>query len=44
MSNRFDNIFSEENMGSADIFPIISLEEGSNEISTISGDILPVLP
>ena len=44
MSDRFDNMFSEESMGSADIFPIISLEEGSNEINTVSGDVLPVLP
>ena len=44
MNNRFDNFFSEDMMGSSDIFPIISLDESSSEISIQSGDVLPVLP
>ncbi len=44
MNNRFDNFFSEDMMGSSDIFPIISLDESSSEVSIQSGDILPVLP
>ena len=44
MNNRFDNFFSEDMMGSSDIFPIISLDESSSEVSIQSGDVLPVLP
>ncbi len=44
MNNRFDNFFSDEMMGSSDVFPIISLDERSSEINLNSGDILPILP
>ena len=43
MSNPFDNMFSED-MGSSEMFPIISLDERSYELNVISGDILPILP
>ena len=43
MSNPFDNLFSED-MGSSDMFPIISLDERSYDLNIISGDILPILP
>jgi ATP-dependent Lon protease len=44
MSNRFDNFLSEEMMGSAEVFPIISLDESSSDIDLNSGDVLPILP
>lgn len=44
MNNPFDNLFSEDMMGSSDIFPIISLDERSSELNMNSGDILPILP
>jgi len=37
-------IFSEDMMGSSDVFPIISLDESSYEISLNSGEVLPILP
>ena len=43
MSNPFDNMFSDD-MGSSDMFPIISLDERSYDLNIISGDILPILP
>lgn len=43
MSNPFDNIFSEEMMGSSDIFPIISLDERLSDLNINSGDVLPIL-
>jgi ATP-dependent Lon protease len=44
MSNPFDNFFSEDVMGSSEMFPIISLDERSSELNISSGDILPILP
>ena len=44
MSNQFDNLFSDEMLGSTDIFPIISLDERSYDLNINSGDTLPILP
>jgi len=44
MNNPFDNLFSEDMIGSSDMFPIISLDERSSELNISSGDILPILP
>lgn len=44
MNNNFDNFFSEDMMGSPDVFPIISLDESSSEVNLSSGEVLPVLP
>jgi len=44
MSNPFDNLFSEDMIGSSDMFPIISLDERSYDLNIVSGDILPILP
>jgi len=44
MSNPFDNLFSEDMIGSTDMFPIISLDERSYDLNIISGDVLPILP
>jgi len=44
MSNSFDSFFSEDTMGSPEVFPIISLDERSSEINIKSGDVLPILP
>jgi ATP-dependent Lon protease len=44
MSNPFDNLFSEDMAGSAEMFPIISLDERSTELNINSGDVLPILP
>ncbi len=44
MSNPFDNLFSDEMMGSSDMFPIISLNEISSDLNVNSGDVLPILP
>ncbi len=44
MNIRFDDFFSEDMMGSSDVFPIISLDESSSEISLNSGEVLPILP
>lgn len=44
MNNNFDNFFSEDMMGSPDVFPIISLDESSSEVNLKSGEVLPVLP
>ena len=44
MSNPFDNLFSDDMLGSSDMFPIISLDERSYDLNIISGDILPILP
>jgi ATP-dependent Lon protease len=44
MHNPFDNLFSEDMLGSSDMFPIISLDERSYDLNIISGDILPILP
>ncbi len=44
MSNPFDNMFSEDMIGSSDMFPIISLDERSYDLTINSGDVLPILP
>ncbi len=44
MYRRFNNLSSDEMMGSADVFPIISLDEQSTEIALVSGEVLPILP
>ena len=44
MSNPFDNLFSEDMLGSTDMFPIISLDERSYDLTINSGDVLPILP
>ncbi|MCE5331210.1 MAG: endopeptidase La [Bacteroidales bacterium] len=44
MNIRFDDFFSEDMMASSDVFPIISLDESSSEISLNSGEVLPILP
>ena len=44
MNNHFDNFFSEDMMGSSEVFPIISLDERSSEININSGDVLSILP
>jgi len=43
MSNPFDNLFSDD-LGSSDMFPIISLDERSYDLNLNSGDIIPILP
>jgi len=44
MNDHFDKFFSEEMMPASEVFPIISLDERSSEISIQSGDVLPILP
>ena len=44
MNNPFDNLFSDDMLGSTDMFPIISLDERTSELNINSGDILPILP
>ena len=44
MSNQFDKFFSEEIMGAAEVFPIISLDERSQDIQLEEGAVLPILP
>jgi ATP-dependent Lon protease len=44
MNNPFDNLFSDDMLGSTDMFPIISLDERTSELSLNSGDVLPILP
>ena len=44
MRNPFDNLFSDDMIGSTDIFPIISLDGQSTEVDINSGDVLPILP
>ena len=44
MSNPFDNLFSEDMLGSTEMFPIISLDERSYDLTINSGDVLPILP
>jgi len=43
MIKNFDNLFSED-MGSSEMFPIISLDERSYDLNINSGDIIPILP
>jgi len=44
MNNPFDNLFSDDMLGSTDMFPIISLDERTSELNINSGDVLPILP
>jgi ATP-dependent Lon protease len=44
MNNPFDNQFSEDILGSSEMFPIISLDERSSDLNLNSGDVLPILP
>src|ERR1035437_3375384 len=44
MNNPFDNLFSDDMVGSSDMFPIISLDEHTSDLSINSGDVLPILP
>ena len=44
MNNPFDNLFSDDMMGSNEMFPIISLDERTGDLNLKSGDILPILP
>jgi ATP-dependent Lon protease len=43
MKHKIDNFFREEMMGSADVFPIISLDEQQSEKSLNDGEVLPIL-
>lgn len=43
MKHKIDNFFREEMMGSADVFPIISLDEQQSEITLNDGEVLPIL-
>lgn len=44
MKKNFDNLFTEEIMGQAEVFPIISLDENPTEINISSGEEVPILP
>jgi len=44
MNNPFDNLFSDDMIGSTEMFPIISLDERTSELNINSGDVLPILP
>ena len=44
MNNPFDNLFSDDMVGTTDMFPIISLDERTSELNINSGDVLPILP
>ncbi len=44
MSKQFDHLFSDEMLGSSDVFPIISLDERSYDIQLNPGTVLPILP
>jgi ATP-dependent Lon protease len=44
MNNPFDNLFSDDMLGSTDMFPIISLDERTSDLTINSGDVLPILP
>jgi len=44
MSKNFDQFFSDEMLGSSEVFPIISLDERSYDIQLDPGTILPILP
>ncbi|MBN2765698.1 MAG: endopeptidase La [Paludibacteraceae bacterium] len=43
MKQKIDNYFREEMMGSAEVFPIISLDENQSEIFLDEGAVLPIL-
>ncbi len=44
MNKKFKNLMIDEMMASAEVFPIISLDENPTEINLNSGDELPILP
>jgi len=44
MSKSFDKLFNDEMLGSADMFPIISLEDRPSDLNINSGDSIPILP
>lgn len=44
MNRQFDNSFSDDLMGSSEVFPIISLDERSHEIQLDPGKAVPILP
>lgn len=44
MNNHFDNFFSDSIMESADMFPIISLNESTSDINLSEGEVLSILP
>lgn len=44
MSRQFDNNFSDDAMGTSEVFPIISLDERSHEIQLDPGKAIPILP
>ncbi len=44
MSKSFDKLFSDEMLGSADMFPIISLDDRPSDLNINSGDSIPILP
>jgi len=44
MNNHFDNFFGDSMMDSAEVFPIISLDESSSEIQLAEGEVLSILP
>lgn len=43
MKEQFDNLFSDDLVGSTEVFPIISLDEGSHDIELAEGSVLPIL-
>ncbi len=44
MNNPFDNLFSDDLMGSSEMFPIISLDERPSDLNINPGTALPILP
>ncbi len=44
MSKQFDKFFTDEMMGATEVFPIISLDERSEDIQLEDGAVLPILP
>lgn len=44
MSSNFDKFFTDEMVGSPDVFPIISLDESSSDLELSEGTVLSILP
>ena len=44
MKKQFDNFFSEETMGQAEVFPIITLDETNSDITINTDEEIPILP
>ena len=44
MKKQFDSFFSNEMMGTSEVYPIISLDENPTDINLNAGDELPILP